>query len=540
VVRRTRIEFMPAPDQLDAQHAVYRVVLASREAKDIYLRVECISDARAPARAGIVFGAALSQAAANVHAREAMECQISTSNEQFNDWFDRSVSDLRMLITETPSGDYPYAGVPWFSTPFGRDGIWTAIEALWVQPELGRGVLRFLSEHQATRLDAESDAEPGKILHEMRDGEMATLREIPFGHYYGSIDSTPLYLMLAARYYRSTGDRETIEAIWPNLLAATEWITHFGDLDADGFVEYGKRSTDGLVQQGWKDSNDSVFHRNGSAAEGPIALAEVQGYVYEALLGMAELGRALGENELGARWAEGAVGLQQRFDAKFWCEDLTTYALALDREKNPCRVRSSNAGHCLYTGIAMKHRAPLLARQLMSEEMYSGWGIRTLASDERRYNPMAYHNGSIWPHDTAIVAAGLSRFGYKKEAGQLLGSLFDAALFMELHRLPELFCGFPRQSGQGPTLYPVACSPQAWASAAVFLLLSSVLGLEIDAVEQRVTFRNTLLPPFLKDVTIRNLRIGKADLDLHLQRHTDDVGFNVLRKNGKVEVVSVK
>jgi glycogen debranching enzyme len=540
IVRRTRFEFQPAPERLDAERAVYDVRLESRESREVYVRVACVSDAREPAQAFPSFEAALSRASENVRAREGKHTQIHTSNDQFNEWLERSESDLGMLVTETPSGDYPYAGVPWFSTPFGRDGIWTALEALWVQPELARGVLRFLALHQATRLDADSDAEPGKILHEMREGEMAALREIPFGRYYGSIDSTPLYLMLAAKYYRASGDRELIESIWPSLLAASEWISHFGDLDADGFVEYGKRSKDGLVQQGWKDSNDSVFHRDGSLAEGPIALAEVQGYVYAALLGMGDLGRAVGEAELAARWEDGASALKQRFDDKFWCEGLATYALALDKHKQACRVRSSNAGHCLYTGIAMKHRAPHLAAQLMSTEMYSGWGIRTLASDERRYNPMAYHNGSIWPHDTAIVAAGLAEYGYKQEAGQLLTCMFDAARFMELGRLPELFCGFPRVPGQAPTLYPVACAPQAWASAAVFLLLRATLGLEIDAVEQRVTFRHALLPSFLDEMEIKNLRVGAAEVDLHLQRHPDDVGINVLRKSGKVEVVAVK
>lgn len=544
VTRRTRFDFGPVPAQIDENSATFRIELEARQTTELYISAEC-EPSHAPPQQAVVgtsstFEGALERSEGALNASERADCRIVTSNQEFNDWLTRSRADLRMLLTDTPDGPYPYAGVPWFSTPFGRDAIWTALQLLWLKPEVSKGVLKFLSRYQATRTDADADAEPGKILHEMRAGEMAALHEIPFGRYYGSIDSTPLYLMLAARYYERTADLDLIQAIWPNLVAAVDWMQQFGDTDADGFIEYGRRSNDGLIQQGWKDSNDSVFHRDGSLAQGPIALAEVQGYAYAALRGMSRLAQATERTELAHKWDAAARSLQQRFVLAFFCKDLSTYALALDGKKRPCRVRASNAGHCLYTGIALPAHADVIAAQMMSDEMFSGWGIRTVANSEQRYNPMSYHNGSIWPHDNAIVAAGLAEYGHRNEAARVLSSLFDAALHMNLLRLPELFCGFPRQSGQGPTLYPVACSPQAWASGAIFMLLEAVLGMKVDALDRRLLFRHTVLPEFLHEVQILNLRVGDATVDLRLQRYEGDVGVTVTRKSGKLEVVSVK
>jgi glycogen debranching enzyme len=541
VLRTTRFRLSPAPTELRPGHARFAIQLESKQTQVLSVRIDCAADAAdrdsLPPK---TFDAAWQHTLATVEERDAQGCQIVTDNSQFNEWLERSHADLRMLLTDTPEGPYPYAGVPWFSTPFGRDAIWTALEVLWARPEIARGVLKFLSVHQAQASDADADAEPGKILHEMRWGEMAALREIPFGLYYGSIDSTPLYLMLAHKYFAATGDRALIEAIWPNLLRAIAWVERFGDCDGDGFVEYGRRSKDGLLQQGWKDSNDSVFHANGSLAHGPIALAEVQGYTFAALTGMAALARALGKTELAQGWQHHANTLRERFDTAFYCDDISMYALALDGEKKPCRVRSSNAGHCLYTRIALPERAASLNRELLSPEMFSGWGVRTLATTERRYNPMSYHNGSIWPHDNAIVAAGLADYGFKASAARILEGMFATTQFMNLHRLPELFCGFSREPGQGPTLYPVACSPQAWASGAVFMLVGALLGLEVDAVESRLVLRHASLPAFLEHVELRGLRVGQASIDLRLARHADDVGVTVMRKRGQIEVVAIK
>jgi glycogen debranching enzyme len=539
VSRRTRIELEPAPRALTASDAHYSLRLESKETTELQISVSCEVDDEA-LRELPSFETALIRADALSRERVEREARVTTSNAGFNDWLERSRSDLHMLTATTRHGLYPYAGVPWFSTPFGRDGIWTAIQSMWLSPDYAAGVLRFLSATQSTASDAANDAEPGKIVHELRDGEMAALREIPFGRYYGSIDSTPLYLMLASQYYVATGDRELIEHIWPSLMRAVEWLDHHGDSDGDGFIEYGRRSADGLIQQGWKDSNDSVFHADGKLASAPIALCEVQGYAYAARKGMALLAEALGQAQLRERFEQEASELRQRFDAAFWCDELSTYALALDGQKQPCRVRSSNAAHCLYTGIALPERATLLREQLLTNEMFSGWGVRTLSSREVRYNPMSYHNGSIWPHDNAIAAEGIAAYGYRDEALAILSGLFGASQHVDLNRLPELYCGFARRPGQGPTLYPVACSPQAWAAGSVFLLLKAVLGMDISALTQRITFRSPALPDFLDELWLSNLRVGSASVDLRLQRHPGDVGVTVLRKSGDVQIVTLR
>jgi glycogen debranching enzyme len=539
VVRRTRIELDPAPQAITGGDASFELRLESKQCTVIEIAVVCETREERE-REKPTFDTALTRALARSRERIEQECNVRSSNEAFNAWLERSRADLHMLTADTRHGLYPYAGVPWFSTPFGRDGIWTALQALWLSPEYAAGVLRFLSATQSRITDDANDAEPGKIVHEQRDGEMAALREIPFGNYYGSIDSTPLYLMLAAQYHRATGDTALIKDIWPHLLEAVTWLERYGDCDGDGFVEYGRRSKDGLVQQGWKDSNDSVFHADGALAAGPIALCEVQGYAYAARLGMAELASAQGEPELAARFRREASELRQRFDAAFWCEELGTYALALDGSKRKCEVRSSNAAHCLYTGIALPERAAALRAQLSGDDMFSGWGVRTLSSRERRYNPMSYHNGSIWPHDNAVAAEGLAAYGYREGALAILTGLFGASQHVELSRLPELFCGFPRRVGQGPTLYPVACSPQAWAAGAVFMLLKAALGMDIDAREQRVTFRSPRLPEFLGELWISNLRVGTASVDLRLQRYPGDVGITVLGKRGDVQLATLR
>jgi glycogen debranching enzyme len=531
VRRQTRLVFSPPPAEADRGDVRFELTLAPHAVGSIDVAILCARDGAEPPL--LSFDDALAAAAADGGARGGT---LHSSSGEVNAWIDRSAADLSMMTTQTPHGPYPFAGVPWFSCPFGRDGIITALECLWLCPELARGVLAYLAATQATELDPERDAEPGKILHETRRGEMAALKEIPFGRYYGSIDSTPLFVMLAGAYYRRTGDRAFLEAVWPNVEAALRWIDEHGDRDGDGFVEYARQSPTGLIQQGWKDSHDSVFHADGSLAKPPIALCEVQGYVYAARRAAAEMAGVLGREKRSDQLAGQAVEMRERFERAFWCDDLGTYALALDGDKKPCRVRTSNAGHCLFAGLAERERAARVAQTLLAPASFSGWGVRTLAEGEARYNPMSYHNGSVWPHDNALIAQGLAHYGLKDGVLKLFGGLFDASTFFDLNRLPELFCGFARRPGEGPTLYPVACSPQAWSAAAPFLLLQACLGLEVRGPEQQVCLFQPVLPPFLREVRVNNLQVGGALVDLLLHRHGGEVSINVPRRRGAVEV----
>jgi glycogen debranching enzyme len=407
---------------------------------------------------------------------------------------------------------------------------------LWLDPSLAKGVLAFLASTQAEVADPERDAEPGKILHEARRNEMARTDEIPFGRYYGTADATPLFVALAGAYHRRTGDTAFIRSIWPNVLHALEWIDRHGDRDGDGFVEYARRSAEGLVQQGWKDSQDSVFHADGTLAEAPIALCEVQAYVYEAKLMASDLARLVGDPVLAERLCADATALKSRFEEAFWCERLDTYAIALDGAKRPCEVAASNAGHALWTGIASRACAERVVRGFTDPEFFSGWGIRTLAADQVRYNPMSYHNGSIWPHDNALIAVGMARYGHTEAATSILAGMFDASLHFDQHRLPELFCGFPRRPGEGPTLYPVACSPQAWAAASVFALLQACLGIDLDVDKRELSLHAPRLPSFIDWIRIRRLQLGDARVDLILNRYQNNVGIDVLNREGDISI----
>ncbi len=538
VERRTRLQFAPVPGLLTESHAQFDLTLEPKKETLLNITVQCEQDAeRKPA---VLYSTAFQGLRERVRSGPLRECKIITSSQRFNACLARCEADLSMLIEGNPEKNYPYAGVPWFSTVFGRDGIITALECLWLAPEIARGVLGYLAEAQASEEDEVRDAEPGKILHEMRRGEMAALHEVPFGKYYGSVDATPLFLILAGAYYARTGDRDFIASIWNNIEAALKWINVYGDVDGDGFVEYAQKSAKGkgLSQQGWKDSYDSVFHSDGKLAEAPIALCEVQSYVYGANRAVALLAEARGDAVRGKSLRGEAEALKNKFDAAFWSEELDLYALALDGNKKPCEVRASNAGHAFFTGIASRERAAPLTQTLMSAEMFSGWGVRTLGTSEARYNPMSYHNGSVWPHDNALIGLGLSLYGGQEHAARILSGMFDASLQFDLHRLPELFCGFHRRAdGNGPTHYPVACAPQAWASGAIYLLLSACMGMNICAATKTITFSNPILPENLDEVRLERLRVGDASVDLLFNRHSQGIAVEVLKKDGELEIV---
>ena len=536
VFRRTRLEFSPNPTSLTTREALFRIKLEPKQETSIFTTVACQRDASTN---GVVpYQAAFRSLTRETERARSEDIQITTSSESFNAWLNRSSADLRMLIEGNPEGPYPYAGVPWFSTVFGRDGIITALECLWTSPRIAQSVLKYLAETQATREIPEQDAEPGKILHEMRRGEMAVTKEVPFGRYYGSVDSTPLFVMLAGAYFQRTGDQSLVKEIWPNVQHALQWIDTYGDLDGSGFVQYQQRASKGLVQQGWKDSQDSVFHADGRLAEPPIALCEVQGYAYAAKRAGALLARAMNEPEFAERLDAAAEKLQSKFEDAFWCEELGMYALALDGEKKQCRVRTSNAGQVLFSKIASHEHARITAASLMEEHSFCGWGVRTVAACESRYNPMSYHDGSVWPHDNAMIALGFSYYGLQDYVAKILEGLHEASRRVELHRLPELFCGFHRRpEADGPTLYPVACSPQAWAAGSVYMLLQACFGLSVRGPERQICFTNPSLPSNLSEVRMHNLRVGDATADFLIRRDGASIAVEILRKTGNVEIV---
>ena len=535
--RRTSLQFDPVPDRLTDGVAAYAFDLQPNENRSVYVTVTC--DRTVAESKPLPFRRGLRAAFQKRQAASRGMTTIITSSEIFNEVVCRSMADLAMLTTETPQGPYPYAGIPWYSTTFGRDGIITALQMLWCNSRIAKGVLLRLAAFQARDFDPLADAEPGKIPHEMRGGEMAALREVPFGLYYGSADATPLFVLLAGLYTEHTGDVETLRTLWPNIEAALGWIDGPGDPDGDGFVEYNRADETGLANQGWKDSQDAIFHADGSLAEGPIALCEVQGYVYAAKRLAARGARRLGRIAQGDALDAQAEKLAARFEAAFWCEDIGTYALALDGHKRPCRVRTSNAGQVLFSGIASPEHAAAVTRDLMRPSFLSGWGIRTVAREEKRYNPMSYHNGSVWPHDNAMIAAGFARYGQKLAVERVFKGLIEAASYMELRRLPELYCGFQRGRERGPTLYPVACTPQAWAAGTPLMLLQASLGLEFNPDRNEIQLHKPQLPPFLDQVALRNLRLGGSVIDLLLRRHGDDVSLQVSRNEGQIKVSAV-
>ncbi|MEA1672630.1 amylo-alpha-1,6-glucosidase [Nitrospirillum sp. BR 11163] len=514
VTRQSTLSFSQAPDRLQGDRAVFNINLPKRGCHVLYIEV---GTERTDTPSRVRFRAAAVRARLEMRTKRRRGASVYSSGRVFNDWLARAQADTALLTTELSTGPYPYAGIPWFSTAFGRDGIISALQMMWLNPRLARGVLAFLATHQATETAPFSDAQPGKILHETRKGEMAVLRELPFGRYYGSVDTTPLYIYLASVYADRTGDMAFIDQLWPSLCAAASWMEGAGDQNGDGFVDYQRAEESGLANQGWKDSFDSIQHADGSLPEGPVALVEVQGYVYAAYCGLARLAKRRGEDAQAAYWQHRAEALRQAVETHFWMEDMGFYALALDGKGKPCRVRASNVGHLLFVGLPSPERAHRVADQLLAGAFHTGWGIRTLADTEVCFNPMSYHNGSVWPHDTAICAAGLARYGVRGGVVKLMSDTFEAAVRFGM-RLPELFCGFPREQGETPIAYPVACVPQAWAAGSVFMLLQACLGIEIDGWRGEIHVNRPKLPIGIDQLTVRRVTVGEHTVDLFFQR----------------------
>ncbi len=535
VYRSALHQFTPAPDSIEAKRSVYKLRMAPGQEIELKHNI-VLKNGRENAikYRKEDFDKPLETDLASM---SYLLPEFNSSNEHFNHWVNRSRADLQSLVADTAFGKYPYAGVPWFNTAFGRDGIITALMCLWMEPEITKGVLKFLAQTQAQHEDAFQDAEPGKIFHETRCGEMASLGEVPFGLYYGTIDATPLFIMLAGAYYRRTADLDTIREIWPNIKDALTWIDEWGDMDGDDFVEYIQKTPNGLINQGWKDANDSVHHDSGELADPPIALCEVQAYVYDARKQAAMLAPLMDEPELAAKLESQAEHLKEKFNKAFWDEELGTFVLALDKKKRPCRVKSSNPGHCLWAGIADEKYAGRVADTLMSPVSYNGWGIRTLATDAPMYNPMSYHNGTVWPHDTALCAYGMGRYGYNDKMLTIFNSLLDASVHLDQQRLPELFCGFERRSGVGPTDYPVACSPQAWSVSSVFLLLQGLMGLEIDAPRKRLCFHKPKLPHSMEELHITRIPVDGKHISIHLTRTGDETNVEVNGTDWEVKIL---
>ena len=533
-VRETTLQFEPVPSLIRESVASYVVTLAPQERRAVF--VTAASRGRLP-QSSVSFFRGLVGLKRELKSVTCGITTVETSNSVVNEILCRSMADLYMLMTNTQDGLYPFAGIPWYSTTFGRDGIITAMQMLWIDPTIAAGVLRRLARLQATTFDQRADAAPGKILHEMRGGEMAALREVPFAQYYGTVDATPLFVMLAGQYAQRTSDWALIHEVWPAIEKALAWMDGPADLDGDGFIEYARGAQTGLANQGWKDSHDSIFHADSRLAEGPIALVEVQGYAYAARVAASACARALGLNDRAAALAAQSDRLRQRFEETFWCDDIGFYAVALDGNKSPCRVRTSNPGHALFTGIASPDRGALVARTLLHKDFHSGWGIRTVAKGEARYNPMSYHNGSVWPHDNAILADGLSKYGAKHGAIDIFEGLMRATSYLDQRRIPELFCGFRRRPGRGPTIYPAACSPQAWAAAAPFSLIQSMLGLEFRPHDSEVRLNNPVIPPAAGSITLRNVTLGDASADFIVRPSIGDgVALEVLRTHGDLRI----
>lgn len=470
------------------------------------------------------------------------ELQLSSDNPLFDRILRNARLDIEMLTTQEKRQNlvYPYAGIPWFSAPFGRDGIITAYQTLPFYPRLASGVLDYVFALIGTQFDSFTDAEPGKIFHEMRRGEMANLREIPYIPYYGSVDSTPLALILLGEYIAWTHDFDKARKWWPQVKSAVEWIEKWGDFDQDGFLEYQKKSATGLDNQGWKDSHNSIMYANGDLATPPIQLCEVQAYAYRARTSIAMLSEILGQTDYAQSLREKAERLKDNFYTHFWDRDERYIYLARDGRKSPCQVMSSNQGHCLWGQILDQKEAKHIADHLMSSRLFSGYGIRTLAADEKSFNPLSYHNGSVWPHDNSLIAEGLRFYSHLSHLQRLIDSIFDVASASDDFRLPELFCGFRRRVNEPPIPYEVACRPQAWAAGSIFLMLKAALGLVMTLDQRDIIFQSPILPREVNTLSIDGIKIRDSEISAVVYRGNKTCHVEITKRSGPMRIMIQK
>lgn len=449
---------------------------------------------------------------------------------------DRGIADLRVLLTDLGYGQFPVAGLPWFGVPFGRDSLIAALQMLAFQPEVAKGTLLTMASKQGKNKDSWRDEQPGKIMHEIRFGELANTNQIPFTPYYGTIDATPLFLVLLSEYVKWTGDLTIVSELQANIEAALTWMDEYGDRDGDLFVEYHQESSKGIANQGWKDSGDSIVHRNGEYAETPIALSEVQGYVYQAKTGIADIYEKLGKSAEAEALRSQANALKEKYNQAFWMDDQQFYAIALDQAKQQVGTITSNPGHTLFSNILNEERANAVAEMLVSPKMFSGYGIRTMGDGEAGYNPMSYHDGSIWPHDNSMILLGMSKLGKQSEAKTVMDGLIEAASHFEYDRLPELFCGYDSSIGKA-VKYPVACSPQAWAAGTPLVFVQSLLGLFPDSLNKEIYLSPSLLDG-MNELTVKDIKIGDGHLSVRVKRTNETVEANVIENTTGYKMIT--
>ncbi|MGV0027376.1 amylo-alpha-1,6-glucosidase [Phormidesmis priestleyi] len=525
------------PDFLKGYTAVWKMALASHETQMLGYRLQMLGNGRSVSHVNAPYSLSQAKAAETMEEQtwQHQVTQIRSDKNTFNRVIEQAEQDVYLLRQSFGKNKALSAGVPWFSTLFGRDSIIAASQTLLLDPQIARETLTILAHYQGKSEDEWRDEQPGKILHEIRFGEMARCQEVPHTPYYGTVDATPLWIMLYAEYFSWTADHETLDRLWHHALAAMEWIDR--NLKETGYLSYARKSKRGLDNQGWKDSDNCIVNRKGQMARGAITLCEVQGYVYSAKVRLSQIARMKKRIDLADRWEEEARELKMRFNRDFWMEDQDFCALALDGDGNHVDSITSNPGHCLNLGIFTPEKAYSVAERLRAPDMFNGWGIRTLSKSSPAYNPMGYHIGSVWPHDNAMIAIGLRSLGLIDQALELCKGLLDMTRHQPYQRPPELFCGYDRTNDNAPVQYPVACSPQAWATGSIFQLVHMIVNLVPDAPGNYLRIIDPALPESINYLSLQNLRVGQTLLDLEFERSGSSTSCRVSKKRGNLRVV---